>query len=405
MNTGLTQVLADGTNTYLYGNGRIAQAGSTTEYFLGDALGSVRQLADSASVVMLTQSYSPYGETISSMGSGASAYQFTGESRDANGLTYLRARYYNSGDGRFVSRDTWGGDYNRPLSLNRWGYAEGSPVMYSDPSGHCVFGLDTIVCVVAGAGAVYTVGYLTYDHYFPQGTQPQDTNLGWWSGQLMGYGNLQEDLAVMSDCSECPLRRGLAGTGALLNTTLGISVIHGALRAVASIPKAVQIFSSGTPVQALKSFAQSRGVTYHATSYIDDAGRTFANYRPPGTSTIYVDPTGKSKLELVSSFMHELAHVEQGTGIAHQISAASASTGNILNMPYGCFLNPVEVNAAASAFGLGGNNFAILVGSRGLLDGGNTIKYGPHRDISFAQALSRQYNKLIDNLCEKMGYE
>jgi len=32
-------VLADGTNTYLYGNGRIAQyAGMTPAYFLGDVL-------------------------------------------------------------------------------------------------------------------------------------------------------------------------------------------------------------------------------------------------------------------------------------------------------------------------------------------------------------------------------
>jgi len=137
LNAGLTQVLSDGANTYLYGNGRIAQAGSTTEYFLGDALGSVRQLADSASVVTLTQSYAPYGETVSSVGTGASVYQFTGESRDANGLTYLRARYYNSGNGRFLSRDTWNGDYNRPLSLNRWNYVEGNPVNRVDPSGMC----------------------------------------------------------------------------------------------------------------------------------------------------------------------------------------------------------------------------------------------------------------------------
>ena len=136
LNTGLTQVLSDGTNTYLYGNGRIAQAGSTTEYFLGDALGSMRQLADSTGVVTLTQSYAPYGETISSVGSGYSAYQFTGESRDVNGLTYLRARYYAPQDGRFVSRDTWDGEYNRPLSLNRWGYVEGNPFNKIDPSGH-----------------------------------------------------------------------------------------------------------------------------------------------------------------------------------------------------------------------------------------------------------------------------
>jgi RHS repeat-associated protein len=108
---GLTQVLSDGTNTYLYGNGRISQQATQTEYFLGDTLGSVRQLTDTAGAVTLTQSYSPYGETISSIGNGATAYQYTGEMRDANGLTYLRARYYNSSDGRFLSRDTWGGVY------------------------------------------------------------------------------------------------------------------------------------------------------------------------------------------------------------------------------------------------------------------------------------------------------
>jgi hypothetical protein len=43
LNTGLTQVLEDGTNTYLYGVSRIAQYdASSPQYFLGDALGSVR---------------------------------------------------------------------------------------------------------------------------------------------------------------------------------------------------------------------------------------------------------------------------------------------------------------------------------------------------------------------------
>ncbi|MGP8330393.1 MAG: RHS repeat-associated core domain-containing protein [Methanosarcinaceae archaeon] len=133
--TGLTQVLSDGTNTYLYGNGRISQHATQTEYFLGDALGSVRQLADSAGAVTLTQSYAPYGDVVNSVGTSETSYAFTGESRDANGLTYLRARYYNSSDGRFVSRDTWGGDYNRPLSLNRWGYVEGNPIKYVDSQG------------------------------------------------------------------------------------------------------------------------------------------------------------------------------------------------------------------------------------------------------------------------------
>ena len=51
-------------------------------------------------------------------------------------MLYLRARYYNPADGRFQSRDTWGGDYNNPLSLNRWGYVEGNPVNFVDSSGN-----------------------------------------------------------------------------------------------------------------------------------------------------------------------------------------------------------------------------------------------------------------------------
>jgi hypothetical protein len=48
LNNWLTQVLADRTNTYLYGAARIAQYdASGAEYFLADALGSVRQMVDS----------------------------------------------------------------------------------------------------------------------------------------------------------------------------------------------------------------------------------------------------------------------------------------------------------------------------------------------------------------------
>jgi uncharacterized protein RhaS with RHS repeats len=62
-------VLADGTNTYLYGNGRIAQyAGTTPAYFLDDALGSVRQLTNAGGAVTLARSYEPYGSVMSSAG-------------------------------------------------------------------------------------------------------------------------------------------------------------------------------------------------------------------------------------------------------------------------------------------------------------------------------------------------
>ncbi|MGQ0602627.1 MAG: hypothetical protein ACT4QE_13145 [Anaerolineales bacterium] len=56
-------------NTYLYGNGRIAQfAGSMASYFLADHLGSVRQLTSASGAVTLAKGYQPYGSVLSSAG-------------------------------------------------------------------------------------------------------------------------------------------------------------------------------------------------------------------------------------------------------------------------------------------------------------------------------------------------
>ncbi len=63
LNAGLTQVLSDNENSYLYGLGRISQTGNSTEYFLEGALGSVRQLANNAGEVTFAKSYDPYGDT------------------------------------------------------------------------------------------------------------------------------------------------------------------------------------------------------------------------------------------------------------------------------------------------------------------------------------------------------
>ncbi len=98
---GLTQVLSDGTHTYLYGNRRIARriaqySGTAPEYFLPDALGSVRQITDSSGEVTLAQTYQPFGEILSQGGAGQSPYGYAGEWEDSeSGLVYLRARHYS----------------------------------------------------------------------------------------------------------------------------------------------------------------------------------------------------------------------------------------------------------------------------------------------------------------------
>ncbi len=132
---GLTQVLADGTNTYLYGNGRLAQYQAAMQYFGADGLGSVRQIYDASAQVIGSTRYDPYGSLMSQSGA-TSMFAFTGEQYDAaTGLEYLRARYYSSAQGRFTTRDVWEGDDEQPQSLNLWTYVQGDPIDLADPSG------------------------------------------------------------------------------------------------------------------------------------------------------------------------------------------------------------------------------------------------------------------------------
>jgi RHS repeat-associated protein len=136
LNNWLTQVLADGTNTYLYGAGRIVQYdASGAEYFLGDALGSVRQLADSTGEVGMSKIYEPFGEVLDDTGSVTSSYGFTGEWADSTGLLHLRARYYSPYLNQFIQPDPILPDPYVPADWNRYIYARNNPANLMDPSG------------------------------------------------------------------------------------------------------------------------------------------------------------------------------------------------------------------------------------------------------------------------------
>jgi RHS repeat-associated protein len=137
LNAGLSQVLSDGTGIYLYGVERIAQESTSSEqYFLVDALGSVRQLMDANGGVELVKSYRPYGESLTSAGNGASHYGFDGEwASSFTEMMYLRARWYSPAIARFLAEDSWQGDYTRPMSYNAWLYVYGNPINLEDPSG------------------------------------------------------------------------------------------------------------------------------------------------------------------------------------------------------------------------------------------------------------------------------
>jgi RHS repeat-associated protein len=54
---------------------------------------------------MLAQSYTPFGNPLERVGSGQSNFGYTGQQVDSTGLVYLRARYYDSLTGRFISQN------------------------------------------------------------------------------------------------------------------------------------------------------------------------------------------------------------------------------------------------------------------------------------------------------------
>jgi RHS repeat-associated protein len=61
------------------------------------------------------------------------------EQRDpGSGLRYLRARYYDPGTGRFLSRDPVRGWRTEPQSQHGYSYAHNNPVRWRDPTGRSV---------------------------------------------------------------------------------------------------------------------------------------------------------------------------------------------------------------------------------------------------------------------------
>ncbi len=105
--------------------------------FLTDAIGSTRGLVDESETLTDSYNYTPYGILTKHDGNATNSFLYTGEQFDAETSNYyLRARYYSPNSGRFLSRDSYDGNLNDPLSQNHYLYASGNPVGFVDPSGH-----------------------------------------------------------------------------------------------------------------------------------------------------------------------------------------------------------------------------------------------------------------------------
>ncbi len=110
-------------------------AGTDRTIYHADGIGSTRAMSDINQAVAIAVIYDAYGRlkadypssTAGNLGYSAQSRYYT----DSSGLQYVKARYYEAGTGRFISRDPIG--YQGGLNL--YAYASDDPTNDVDPSG------------------------------------------------------------------------------------------------------------------------------------------------------------------------------------------------------------------------------------------------------------------------------
>jgi RHS repeat-associated protein len=209
---------------YVYGYDLISQnRNGVKSFYLYDGLGTTKALTDSSGVVTDRYIYDAYGNILSSVGTTQNSYLYTGEQFDKNlGQYYLRDRYYSQSVGRFTRSDSYQGNINDPLSLNKYLYTHGNPINGVDPSGQFLLELNTNMYVI---GILSTLSAVTYlpgftSSIFPGGQRTGLDNVIIYVGTVsstypFGHAFLQIDNAIYSYPAD--IENG-APTNVFLNT-------------------------------------------------------------------------------------------------------------------------------------------------------------------------------------------
>jgi RHS repeat-associated protein len=136
-----------GTMHVFAGKQRVASVWSdgNTQFYHTDHLGSASVITDPAGERKQRIEYDPFG-TIREMADYDAtfpnvSYTFTDQEEDSElGLYNFKARLYDPLIGRFVSPDTLIPDPENLQAMNRYSYCQNNPLIYTDPTGHDLFG-------------------------------------------------------------------------------------------------------------------------------------------------------------------------------------------------------------------------------------------------------------------------
>ena len=131
------EVYVRGTNLLAKFSKQSGNVKTDYQYYTQNAHGDVVNLTDADGAITKSYTYDAFGVEKNINDSDTNAFRYCGEYYDAeSGTIYLRARYYNPITGRFISRDSYAGKKEDPLSLNLYTYCYNNPLIYIDPSGH-----------------------------------------------------------------------------------------------------------------------------------------------------------------------------------------------------------------------------------------------------------------------------
>jgi RHS repeat-associated protein len=139
--------LVQGHVNHIYLNGvRIAVLAPTSEgnpairYYLTDQVSSVKAIVGGTGQILSRHEYLPYGEEFGTPNPELSpAAKFNSQEPDAeSGLDFFNARHYDAELARFINADTVVDGDVSTIGWNRYLYARGNPIKYSDPTGRWV---------------------------------------------------------------------------------------------------------------------------------------------------------------------------------------------------------------------------------------------------------------------------
>lgn len=143
---------------YTQGLGLVKSSHDNREgFYHTDGLGSTRAITDNVGLVTDRYTYDAFGGLLNQTGTFGNSFGFAGEQRDsATGLDYLRARYYDSSLGRFISKDAFPGYLDDPMSQHDYQYAHANPVSNTDPSGY--FSMGDVMAAIGVASQLAAIG-------------------------------------------------------------------------------------------------------------------------------------------------------------------------------------------------------------------------------------------------------